>query len=185
MVNDLEGAYNGETSTFAKDLNSLFQTNKTIAKLPFVTSELYMLLLFEIGRRLVKDPKKSTPMKEKFDKLPIKEAIQGILALLHNKKCEFHQVFLKEGNFHCFSFSPEIRGTAIKEACKELEKAAKKKEKEAKKMEKEAKEMDKAAKEIEEALSTDEEGETESEPIDGSLSLNFKQLSFKEKGVSD
>lgn len=77
IVQDLEEKYARDASAFARHLESRFETNETIAKYPFVTSEVYMLPLFEIGRRLVKDSPKSTPTKKMYDKLPIKEAIQG------------------------------------------------------------------------------------------------------------
>jgi len=182
MVCDLYETYSEDTSKFARDLNSLFQTNETIAEFPFVTSELYMLLLFEIGRRLVKDPNISTPMKEKFDKLPIKEAIQGILALFRNKKCKFQQVFLEGGNFHCFSLSPEIREKAIKEACKELEKKAKEMEKEAKEMEKEAKELEKAAEVMEKEA---EEMEKEAEEMRKEAKETEKAAKEMEKAAKE
>lgn len=54
MVQDLEEKYARNASAFARHLESLFETNETIAKYPFVTSEVYMLPLFEIGRRLVR-----------------------------------------------------------------------------------------------------------------------------------
>ena len=120
MVKDLEEIYGGDTAAFTRHLNTLFRKNETIAKYPFVTSELYMLLLFEIARRSVRESMNSSPAKKKFDKLPIKEAIQGILALLANKKCGFGDVFLKGGKFHCFSGSPEQREKAAKEIKKVL-----------------------------------------------------------------
>ena len=121
MVKDLEEMYDGDTSAFARHLETLFERNETIAKYPFVTSEVYMLLLFEIGRRLVKDSPNSTPTKKEYDKLPIKEAIQDILTLLDKKKCKFSDVFLKEGRFHCFSgYPPNVREKAIDEINKAL-----------------------------------------------------------------
>ena len=116
MVKDLKETYTGDTSAFARDMNTLFQNNETIAKYPFVTSELYMLLLFEIGRRLVKNSPKSTERKKKFDAVLVKEAIKGILTLFVNKECGFHEVFLKEGKFHCFSDpQPEQRKKVAEE----------------------------------------------------------------------
>ena len=50
--------------------------------------------------------------------------IQGILKLLGNKKCEFHDVFLKEGKFHCFPGSPEEREKAIERFFEALSAAA-------------------------------------------------------------
>ena len=113
MVKDLEEVYDDDTSAFARHLETLFKRNEAIAKYPFVTSEVYMLLLFEIGRRLVEDSPNSTPTKKKYDELPIKKAIQDILTLLGNKKCKFSDVFLKDGRFHCFSGSPRDRKNVI------------------------------------------------------------------------
>lgn len=115
MVKDLKEMYGDDTSAFARHLTTPFQKNETIAKYPFVTSEPYMLLLFEIGRRLVKNSPKSTLEKMKLDKLPIKKTIQGILKLFGNKKCEFGHVFLKEGKFHCFTYTADEREKVIKE----------------------------------------------------------------------
>ena len=121
MVKDLEEMYDGDTSAFARHLKTLFGNNETIAKYPFVTSEVYMLLLFEIGRRLVEDSPNSTPTKKKYDELPIKEAIQGILTLFDKKKCKFSDVFLKKGRFHFFSgYPPNVREKAIEEIKKAL-----------------------------------------------------------------
>ena len=99
MVKDLEEMYNGDTSAFARHLKTLFEKNENIAKYPFVISEVYILLLFEIGRRSVKDSPKSTPTKKKYDELPIKEAIQDILTLFDKKKCKLSDVFFKKGRF--------------------------------------------------------------------------------------
>lgn len=121
MISDLEEIYDDDTSAFARHLKKLFTNNATIAKYPFVTSEVYMLLLFERGRRSVKDSEKSTPKKKKFDGLPIKEAIQNVLTLLDDKKCKFSDVFLKGGKFHCFSGEPEERKKVIDDIKKEIE----------------------------------------------------------------
>lgn len=69
----------------------------------------------------MKDSAKSTPRKNKFDGLPIREAIQNVLTLLDDKKCEFSDVFLKGGKFHCFSGEPEERKKVIDDIKKEIE----------------------------------------------------------------
>ena len=80
-----------------------------------------MLLLFEIGRRLVKDSSESSVTKKAFDSLLIEKAINGILTLLDQKKCEFRDVFSKEGKFHCFSDpEPKEREKAIEKIFKAL-----------------------------------------------------------------
>lgn len=115
MVEDLWEMYDGHTSAFARHLKALFQKNETFAEYPFVTSEVYMLLLFEIGRRSVEDSRvSSTRKKRKLDKLPIKEAIDHILTLFANKQCGFRDVFLKRGRYHCFTGPPKRRRKAIK-----------------------------------------------------------------------
>lgn len=120
MVKDLADSYEGDTSALAEDLQTLFQNNKTIDEYPFVTSEVYMLLLFERGRRLVTNSAESTQLKKRFDALPIRKAIQGILGLLGKKKCQFDEVFLKEGKFHCFSNRVDIREKKVEEIEKAL-----------------------------------------------------------------
>ena len=158
MVEDLEEMYGEDTSPFAEHLNTLFSNNETIAKYPFVTSEVYMLLLFEKGRRLVKDSPNSTDRKKRYDKLAIKSAIEDILKLLENKKCGFRDVFLKEGTFHCFSGKPEQREKAIeniteaaekiKNTSEEIKKAAEEIKRAAEEIKKAAEEMRTAAKEF-------------------------------------
>ena len=63
MTDDLEKSYNGDTRAFATHLEKLFEDNTSIGQFPFVTSEVYMLLLFEIARRQVKDSDESTDKK--------------------------------------------------------------------------------------------------------------------------
>lgn len=115
LVEDLEEIYDGNTSAFATDLEGLFKNNETIATYPSVTSEVYMLMLFERGRRSVNDSDYSTDTKKELDSLNIKDAIKGILTLLGKKKHKFSDVFLKKGKFHCFSGTYLARMKAIEE----------------------------------------------------------------------
>ena len=115
MTDDLEKSYSGDTRAFAKDLEKLFKNNKKMAEFHFVTSEVYMLLLFEIARRQVKDSDESTKKKKRLDALPIESAIMNVVKLLKAKKCGFRDVFLKGGKYHCFSHKPAEREKAIKE----------------------------------------------------------------------
>ena len=76
------------------------------------TMEVYMILLFEIARRLVKldNP---TEMKEEFDVLPIGSAIARLLKLLQFNRCTFEDVFFPGRRFHCFTGTPAKRRIAI------------------------------------------------------------------------
>ena len=102
------------TKSFAVHTMLLFQNNAQIGDLPQATFEVYMILLFEIARRLVTvvDP---TGMKMKLDVLPIGSAIARVVQLLFlgNPICHFEDVFLPGGRFHCFTGQPVQRRKAI------------------------------------------------------------------------
>ena len=81
-----------------------------------ILQDVYILLLFEIGRRLVDDENVSElgPEKQAFDSLPISEAITIIVKLFEMKRCSFNDVFHPtDGEFHCFTGSPDARQCAI------------------------------------------------------------------------
>ena len=105
-----------DTKSFAKDIKKLFRNNeKDLNKFPQATIEVYMILLFEIARRLVK-LKKPNKLIAEYDDLPIGSAIAGIMKLLkYNDKDEytFNDVFGSDGKFHCFSEKPYKRKEAI------------------------------------------------------------------------
>ena len=105
-----------DTITFTKDIRKIFLNNKVSdCDFPQVTLEAYMVLLFEIGRRLVK-LKEPSEIKEQFDVLPIGSAIVGIFKLLEYGKdevCTFEDVFSPDGRFHFFSGKPQTRKRAI------------------------------------------------------------------------
>ena len=105
----LKEEYKGNTQLFAKHINEVFKNNKEISNVPPITAETYMLLLFEIGRRLVSAKKSS------LDKLPIGIVIARLVKLLEAKRCTFKDVFLKGKQFHCFSGNSTQRETAINE----------------------------------------------------------------------
>ena len=109
-LNDLlEKHYGEDTHLFAKDMKKVFEDNSAIFNVPPATVEIYMVLLFEIGRRLVSAKKSS------LDKLPIGIVIARLVKLLEAKRCTFKDVFLKGKQFHCFSGNSTQRETAINE----------------------------------------------------------------------
>ena len=120
LVPLLEKKYGSDTCLFAQHLKALFKSNEDIGSFHRVTREIYMLLLFEIARRLAKGLRDSngvilvTPYKMGLDKLPIGSAIAKIVKLLEAQECTFKDVFLDSGKFHCFSFGPDAREEAIK-----------------------------------------------------------------------
>ena len=101
-----------DTASFARHIKQLFQNNAVVDYLAQPTFEAYMILLFEIARRLVKSENPSIKM-EAFDDLPIPSAIARLLTLLEFGRCSFEDVFFEEGRFHCFSGTPEKRKIAI------------------------------------------------------------------------
>ena len=122
LVNKLRETYGHNTRLLAKGLKNLFKNNTKIASYPFLTSEVYILWLFEIARRRVKDSKNSTNKKKAFDELEINEAITNLIELMNARACIFEDVFLKKGIFHCFSGLPFKRRAAIKEIKDKLQK---------------------------------------------------------------
>ena len=105
-----------DTITFTKDIRKIFLNNKVSdCDFPQVTLEAYMILLFEIARRLVK-LKGPSERKKQYDDLPIGSAIAGIVKLLEYGKdevCMFENVFLPKRRFHFFSGKPQTRKRAI------------------------------------------------------------------------
>ena len=113
----LEAHYEANTRSFAEHIKQVFKNNVPISaeSFPQATIEVYMILLFEIARRLVKSEKPST-QKMAFDILPIGSAIAGLIRLLENsnpKPCGFKDVFLPKEKFHCFTGKPEKRKNAV------------------------------------------------------------------------
>ena len=115
LVKELRETYRENICLFAKDLEDLFENNTKIAFYPFVTSEVYILWLFEIARRRVKDSKNSTDKKKQLDALKIDEAITNLITLMRKNSCKFEDIFLKEGKFHCFTGESEVREEKIAE----------------------------------------------------------------------
>ena len=105
-----------DTITFTKDIRKIFLNNKVSdCDFPQVTLEAYMILLFEIARRMVK-LKEQSERKGQYDVLPIASAIVGIVKLLEYGKddvCTFEDVFSSDGKFHSFSGKPQTRKRAI------------------------------------------------------------------------
>ena len=122
LVYKLRETYGHNTRLLAKGLKNLFKNNTKIALYPFVTSEVYILWLFEIARRRVKDSKNSTDKRKAYDELEIDEAITNLIELMNARACKFEDVFLKKGIFHCFSGEPFERRAAIKKIEEKLQK---------------------------------------------------------------
>ena len=113
LVDKLNEKYGCETSLFAEHLEKLFEDNSNIAEYSFVTSEVYILWLFEIARRRVKDSKEATDLKKAYDALEIDGAITQLIELMKVNTCQFQDIFLIGEIFHCFSGLPPKRQTAI------------------------------------------------------------------------
>ena len=114
---DLKSEYNGNTELFAQHIKSLFQDNSVVLENdPQATYEVYILLLFEIARRLVKE-NAPTEKKKKLDDLPIGSAIARSVKLLELGKeetCSFDDVFCSSSKkFYCYTGEPKEREEAI------------------------------------------------------------------------
>ena len=105
-----------DTASFARDIRKLFKNNAVANNnFPQAMFEAYMILLFEIARRLVEleDP---SDKKVQYDVLPIGSAIARIVKLLEFGRtdiCTFEDVFFPKSKFHCFTGEPEERRKAI------------------------------------------------------------------------
>ena len=110
----LKAHYNTDTESFAKDLRKLLKDNTQNKGLPQATIEAYMILLFEIARRLAK-AKKPSQQNDAFANLPIGSAIARLIKLLETGKYHFEDAFFPKGRFHCFTGKPEVRRKAIEE----------------------------------------------------------------------
>lgn len=114
----LKAHYKEDTASFAKDIRRLFKNNPVADNdIPQAAFEAYMILLFEIARRLVAlDDPSDKKKKMQFDVLPIGSAIARIMKLLEFGRkdiCTFEDVFLPGYKFHCFTGKPEDRRKAI------------------------------------------------------------------------
>lgn len=112
----LRAYYKKDTKSFAEHIQELFLDN-TVDKndFPQITIEAYMILLFEIARRLVAS-KEPSELKVQYDMLPIGIAIVWIVKLLEygeEEICAFRDVFSPGRKFHCFSGSPQVRKESI------------------------------------------------------------------------
>ena len=107
--------YKDDTETFAKDMKRVFKDNSNLFRCRNeVIQDVYILLLFEIGRRLVKDGSNATDRKKGLDSLPISGAITKIVNLFENEDCSFEDFFNIEGKFHCFTGELKKRKGAIR-----------------------------------------------------------------------
>ena len=112
----LKAYYEADTASFARDIRELFKNNAVANNsFPQAKFEVYMILLFEVARRLV-ELEEPSEKKEQFDVLPIGSAIARIVKLLElgiKDTCTFEDVFLPKSKFHCFTGKPEDRRKAI------------------------------------------------------------------------
>ena len=117
LVKELNLKYSNDTKRFAQDIKLVFKNNSELFKCENeVIQDVYILLLFEIGRRLVKDGEKPTDVKKALDDLPISGAITKIVKLFEENACGFDDVFLKQKKYHCFSGpDPQARKKAIEQ----------------------------------------------------------------------
>ena len=107
--------YKINTTSFAEDIKKLFKGNTQNKDIPEATMEAYMILLFEIARRLVKNIllKNPSEKKKEFDGLPIGNAVARLINLLELGISSFDDVFSSKGRFHCFKGEPHERRKAI------------------------------------------------------------------------
>ena len=107
LIEELEDAYKDDTKKFAEEMRRLFQNNDSMHEFNVPIVQAYMLLLFEIARRLVRE--KETKKGIALDELPIGCAIAKALLLLRTGDCTFKQLF------ECFTKKrPGQRQQAIK-----------------------------------------------------------------------
>ena len=170
----LQAHYKKDTTSFAKRIKKLFQNNAEFnSDFPEVTMEAYMLLLFEVARRLV-ELENPSELKKKYDKLPIGSAIARIVKLLEygEEKSTFEHVFSNDGKFHCFTKLPPDRKKAIDEINKAASVNAKGKKEQLIKV---------ATEELRETFSFNRSGS----PVDPSFTNQFQKLDIsKEKKTS-
>ena len=89
---------------FWEDLQKLFRDNTSADSIPDVALEVYLMLLFEIARRLVRQPDQkpsggaTAGKKEALDCLPIGVAIARMLVVKPN----FRKVFLEWGRIRLY-----------------------------------------------------------------------------------
>ena len=118
LTKELIRWYENDTETFAKNVKCVFKDNSKLLDCGNeVLKDVYIILLFEVARRLVDDENVSERCRKKkqpFDSLPINEAITKILKLFEMKTCSLRDVFHPRGQFHCFTgFPPYKRRYAI------------------------------------------------------------------------
>ena len=117
LTKELIRQYENDTETFARDMKRVFKDNSRLLECGIeVLQDVYIVLLFEIGRRLVDYENvfvgRQTE-KQALDCLPISEAITKIVKLFEMKRCSFRDVFHPDGKFYCFSGSSDTRERAI------------------------------------------------------------------------
>ena len=156
------------TKEFAQDIKRFFKDNSELPQRGNeIIQDVYILLLFEIGRRLVKDSEKHTDRKKALDNLPISQAITTIVKLFEQEECRFKHVFLIGEKFHCFTArSPKKRKKAIEQLEFKNIKALFYREEDQESPEDSTNESDEEEDtSIESELSEDNSGESESEEL--------------------
>lgn len=117
LTKELIKQYVNDTETFAKEMKRVFKDNSRLLECRNeILQDAYILLLFEIGRRLVDYNNVFVGRRterQALDCLPISEAITTIVKLFEMKRCSFSDVFHPDGQFHCFSGSSDTRERAI------------------------------------------------------------------------
>ena len=108
----LKASYETNTTSFAKNIKKLLKGNAQNKDIPKATIEAYMILLFEIARRLAKAQKPSRE-NDAFANLPIGSAIARLINLLETGNYHFEDVFLEGKPLHCFSGKLDVRRKAI------------------------------------------------------------------------
>lgn len=94
---------------FFKQLKDSFKNcNKIIGAMNGVADS-FMLLLFEIARRRVKQKRAYHKRKQAYDELPIASFIACAIELHEPKGFNFVDIFNPESEFHCFKGEPEDR----------------------------------------------------------------------------
>ena len=117
LTQELSLQYENDTETFATDMKRVFKDNSKLFKCEHeILQDVYIHLLFEVGRRLADDKNVSEGLraeKQAYDSLPISKAITKIVKLFDMKMCSFNDVFHPDGEFHCFTGSSGKREYAI------------------------------------------------------------------------
>ena len=119
LNSELSNRYGENTKRFAEDIKLAFQNNTSLFEFEDrpIIRDAYMILLFEIGRRLVQ-VRPVNKERQALDNLPISGAITEMVKLLEEGKFTFADFFAPPrtdmtGQFHFFSGAAKKRKEAI------------------------------------------------------------------------